>query len=61
MGTEPGTFSLINMRANIWLAMLDVSPLCHLSLVQNIFPAHDAISEPTKYKRQSLSSSLAVT
>jgi len=43
------------------LAMLDVSPLCHLSLVQNIFPAHDAISEPTKYKRQSLSSSLAVT
>jgi len=61
MGTEPGNFSLISRRANSWLAELDVSLLCHLSRVQYIFPAHDAISEPAKYRYQSLSSSLAVT
>jgi hypothetical protein len=61
MGTEPGTFSSVNRRANNWLAKLDVSLLCYLPRVQNIFPAHDAISEPTKYKYQSLSSSLALT
>jgi hypothetical protein len=34
---------------------------CHLSLIQNVFPAHYTISEPNKHTYQTLSSSLART